>query len=43
MKSNNKYLIEIIEKSSEYLFKYNEFKHLFIKNKSASVLSKYQS
>ncbi len=42
MKLNNKYLVEIIEKSLKYLFKYNEFKRLFIENKSASALFKYQ-
>ena len=42
MKFDNKYLIEITEKSLKYLFKYNEFKHLFIKNKSTSVLFEYQ-
>jgi len=42
MKFNNKCLIEIIEKSLKYLSKYNEFKYLFIKNKSASALSEYQ-
>ncbi len=41
MKSDNKCLIEIIEKSLKYLFKYNEFECLFIKDKSASVLSEY--
>ena len=41
MKSDNKCLAEIIEKSLKYLFKYNEFKCLFIKNKSASALFKY--
>ncbi len=41
MKSNNKYLIEIIEKSFKYSSKYNEFKYLFIKNKNASALFKY--
>ncbi len=41
MKSNNKYLIEIVENSLKYLFKYNKFKYLFIKNKSAFTLSKY--
>jgi len=42
VKSDNKCLVEIIEKSLKYLFKYNEFKCLFIKNKSASALSKHQ-
>ncbi len=42
MKSNNRYLIETIEKSSKYSSKYNKFKHLFIKNKSASALFKHQ-
>ncbi len=42
MKSDNRYLIEIIEKSSKYLSKYNKFKYLFIKNKNISILSKYQ-
>ncbi len=41
MKSDNRCLAEIIEKLSEYLSEYNEFKYLFIKNKSASVLSEY--
>jgi len=41
VKSDNRCLAEIIEKSSKYLSKYNEFKHLFIKNKSASALSEY--
>ncbi len=42
MKSNNKYLTEIIEKLLKYSSKYNKFKHLFIKNKSASALSEHQ-
>ncbi len=42
MKSNNKCLAEIIRKSSEYSSKYNEFEHLFRKNKNASALSEYQ-
>ncbi len=42
MKSDNKCLVEIIEKSSEYLSKYNEFERLFRKNKNVSALSKYQ-
>ena len=42
MKFDNRCLIEIIEKSSKYLFKYNKFKRLFIKNKSASALSEHQ-
>jgi len=41
VKSDNKCLVEITEKSSEYLSKYNEFEYLFIKNKSASALSEY--
>jgi len=41
MKSNSKYLIEIVENFSKYLSKYNEFKCLFIKDKSVSTLSKY--
>ncbi len=31
-----------MESFSEYLFKYNEFKYLFIENKSALILSKHQ-
>jgi len=42
MKSNYKYLVEITEESAKYLLKYNKFKHLFIKDKSVSTLSKYQ-
>ncbi len=42
MKSNNKYLAEIIEKPLKYSSEYNKFKHLFIKNKSASALFEYQ-
>ncbi len=42
MKFNNKYLIKIIEKPSEYSSKYNEFERLFKKNKNASALSEYQ-
>ena len=42
MKSNNKYLVEIIEKLLEYLSEYNEFNYLFIKNKSAFILFEHQ-
>jgi len=42
VKSDNKYLAEIIEKFLKYLSKYNKFKYLFIENKSASILSKHQ-
>jgi len=42
VKSNNRYLAEIIEKFSKYLSKYNKFKHWFIGNKSAFILSEYQ-
>ncbi len=41
IKSDNRYLIEIIESFLEYLFKYNKFKCLFIKNKSVLTLSEY--
>ncbi len=42
MKSDNRCLAEIIKKSLKYLSKYHEFKYLFIENKSASILFKYQ-
>ena len=42
MKSNNKCLVEIIKKFLKYLSKYNKFNRLFIKNKSAFALFKYQ-
>ncbi len=42
VKSDNRCLAEIVGKSSEYLSEYNKFECLFIKNKSASALSKYQ-
>jgi len=41
VKSDNRYLVEIIEKPSKYLSKYNEFKYLFIENKDAFILSEY--
>ncbi len=43
IKLDNRCLAKIIEKSSKYLFKYNKFKRLSIKNKSVSALFKYQS
>ncbi len=42
MKSDNKCLAEIIEKSSKYLSEYNKFKCLFMKDKNAFALSEYQ-
>ncbi len=42
MKSDNRYLAEIIEKSLKYSSKYNKFKHLFIKNKSVFTLFEHQ-
>jgi len=42
VKSDNKYLAEIIEKSSKYSSEYNKFKRLFIKNKNAFALSEHQ-
>ncbi len=42
MKSDNRYLVEITEKSFKYSSEYNKFKYLFMKNKNVSVLSKYQ-
>ncbi len=41
IKFDNKYLAGIIESFLKCLSKYNEFKYLFIKDKSALMLSKY--
>ncbi len=41
VKLNNRSLVEIIESFLEYLSEYNEFKHLFIEDKSVLMLSEY--